>query len=296
MISQNNAYAPVHYDNRRYYPIPEIGEDVQFPSVTTILDALIAKPGLRQWMANITAEYAKEELIEKLRSGDLTLEDVQLMDTKQFVREAKMAHKAKSEEAKDIGLRVHDFCNTLFRRLIELPSQTLKLDCDKDILEPCSAVVEWIHTNDVRPVELESRIWSEDFGGYGGRLDLVAFVNKKFLTLEIKTAKDIYDEYTLQTAAYDHGFEERNKGQYTDGIAILRLDKEKGFPEFYEYTKEQRDDFLEEFGYWCTIWHLRNDRTKREREEKKKERERLKELRKDLPKKPRKKLKEDPIP
>ena len=293
MIYPDASVSPVQVYDRRMYPIPEIGEDVQFPSVTTILDELVRKKAIEQWMANVTADYAKDEIIEKIKKGHLSLGEVQAMNTKEFVQKAKMYHKQISQEAKDIGIRVHDFANTLFRRMIEHPGEALKIDCDKDIFEPCSALVEWVMENEVRPVHLEKRIWSQKFGGYGGRLDAIIFYGSLFITMEMKTAKAVYDEYELQTAAYDNGYEERNNGQYTDGMAILRLDKEKGFPEFHLYSKEERDDFLEEFGYWCEIWHRRNDRRTRIREEKKKEKERLKELRKTLPKK--KRLKEDPF-
>jgi hypothetical protein len=292
-IYPDSTVAPIQVYDRRMYPIPELGEDVTYPSVTAVLDELIRKKGLEIWMANITAEYARDEILAKIQSGELTIEDVRAMDNKEFYKKAKAYNKEISEEAKDIGTRVHEFQHALFQRMIEHPGEVLTLNCDKDITEPCSALVEWVMENDVRPMHLEKRIWSQMFGGFGGRLDSVIFFGKLFITMETKTAKAVYHEYKLQTAAYDFGYEERNNGQYTDGMAILRLDKEKGFPEFQLYTKEERNDYLEEFGMWCEIWHKQDERRAREREALRIEKERLKELRKSLPKK--KKLKVDPF-
>jgi len=293
MKENSSEYTPIDTKEKRIYPIPELGPDVLFPSTTTIL-RLMAKPALIQWASNMSAEYAKE-LLERIKDGEVSLDEVMEMDTAEFVKEAKMAHKRKSEEAMDIGVRVHEFAHRLFMSMLYNPKEEIQIDCDKDIYEPCSALIEWIGKHDVKPVALEQRVWSKSFGGYAGTFDFVGFVDNKFLTLDIKTARNIYDDHPLQVASYDHAFEERNPGNETDGMMILRLDKEDGFPDPHFYTKAERNDYLLEFGYWCNIWHIQNRRKERAKEETQIENERIKELRKKLPKKLKTMPKEDPF-
>lgn len=272
-----------------------------FPSSTTVL-RLMAKQALIAWASKVSAEYAQDymlRLIADLKEGEKSFDEIiatlDSLDLNQFVKDAKSEHKRKSQEAMDIGKRVHEVAETIFKNMITHPHDERTLDVDEDIFEACAALVTWIRDNDVKPVSVENRVWSASFGGYAGTLDLVALVNKKLLTIDLKSARNIYDDHPLQVASYDHAWEERNKGNETDGMAILRLDKEEGFPEFHLYTKEQCYNFLLEFGYWCNIWHMRKNRNELIKEANKIEREKRKEAKKMLPKIPKKFPKEDPF-
>lgn len=277
----------------RFYEIGEL-DNRKLPSVTNILNQL-SKPALIAWAARVTAEYAQTEIMDKLKDGSLTIEDIQRMDTRQFVQDAKTAHKRISDEAKNIGKKTHEFAHQLFWFMKDNPGKPIEMEVDEDIMEPAGALVKWVQKNEVKPITMEERIYSIDFGGYGGTLDLVAIVNGRLLIIDAKTSKAIYPEYPLQAAAYKNGYSERNPGAVIDGIAILRLDKLDGYFEFAEYDLVETADYLEEFGLLCQIWHLGHDRNERQVEKNAEERKRIKELKKDIPKALKKKPKTSPF-
>lgn len=277
----------------RLYPIAEL-DNRELPSVTNILNQR-DKPALMHWASKVTAEYAQTEIMDKLKNGSLTIEDIQRMDTRQFVQDAKSAHKRISDEAKDIGKRAHEFAHQLFWFMKDNPGKPIEMEVDEDIMEPAGALVKWVKENEVKPIAMEERIYSTDFGGYAGTLDLVAIVNGRLLIIDAKTSKAIYPEYPLQAAAYEHAYSERNPGAIIDGTAILRLDKLDGYFEFAEYDPEETADYLEEFGLLCQIWHLGHNRNERQKEKNVEEKERVKELKKDIPKALKKKPKTTPF-
>lgn len=266
----------------RLYPIAEL-DNRELPSVTNVLDQR-DKPALMHWAAKVTAEYAQSEIMDKLKDGSLTIEDIQRMDTWQFVQDAKSAHKRISDEAKDIGKKTHEFAHQLFWFLKDNPGKPIEMEVDEDIMEPAGALVKWIQKNEVKPVAMEERVYSSDFGGYAGTFDLIAIVNSHLLVIDAKTSKAIYPEHPLQAAAYANAYSDRNPGAIVDGTAILRLDKLDGYFEFVQYDPDETADYLEEFGLLCQMWHLNHDRGERQKEKNAEEKKRVKELKKDIPK------------
>lgn len=276
----------------RLYPIAELGREL--PSVTNVLNQR-DKPALVPWAAKVTATYAQVEIMNKLKDGSLTIEDIQKMDTWQFVQDAKSAHKRISDEAKDIGKKTHEFAHQLFWFMKDNPGKPIEMEVDEEIMEPAGALAKWIKENEVKPVAMEERVYSSDFGGYAGTHDLVATVNRQLLVIDIKTSKAIYPEYPLQAAAYEHAYLERNPGAIIDGTAILRLDKEDGYFEFVQYDPAETADYLEEFGLLCQIWHTNHNRNERQKQKNAEEKKRNKELKKDIPKAMKKKPKTSPF-
>lgn len=266
--------------------IPESGK--RLPRVTTVLDQM-SRPALIQWAANMASEYAID-VIEKIKNGGLTFGDVLGMDIKTFAREAKTAHKKKSEEAIDIGTRVHAIAENVFKNMMEAKKEgksgdiEISVEIDEDIKNPVNALLAWIEQHRIDPMMVEEIVVSESFGGYIGRPDTVSFVDDRLYLIDLKTSKAVYDGYAQQVAAYDHAFSEGSKGFPTDGTAILRLDKETGYPFFHPFTKEQTADYLQEFGLWCLIWHMKDKRREKENEAWEAEKDRVRELKKTLPK------------
>ena len=266
----------------RLYPIAEL-DNKELPSVTNILNQR-DKPALMHWAAKVTATYAQTELMDKLKDGSLTIEDIQGMDSRQFVQDAKTAHKRISDEAKDIGKKTHEFAHQLFWFLKDNPGEPLEMEVEEEIMEPAGALVKWIEKNKVKPVAMEERVYSVDFEGYAGTFDVVAVVNGQLKMLDIKTSKAIYPEYPLQAAAYEHAYVERNPGAITNGIAILRLDKEDGYFDYADYSPEETADYLQEFGLLCQIWHLNHDRNERKKQKNAEEKKQIKKLKTGIPK------------
>lgn len=222
-------------------------------------------------------------------------EEIIKKQDEELVPDAKTAHKRISDEAKNIGKKTHEFARQLFWFMKDNPGKPIEMEVDEDIMEPAGALVKWIQKNEVKPIAMEERIWSADFGGYAGTFDLVAIVNSQLRIIDIKTSKAIYPEYPLQAAAYAHAYSEKNPGAILDGIAILRLDKEDGYFELAEYGPEETADYLEEFGLLCQIWHINYDRKERQEEKNTEEKARIKKLKADIPKALKKKPKVTPF-
>ena len=74
------------------------------------------------------------------------------------LKDAKSEHKRKLQEAMDIGKRVHEVAETVFKNMIAHPHDEITLDVDEDIFEACAALVTWIRDNDVKPVSVENKV------------------------------------------------------------------------------------------------------------------------------------------
>jgi hypothetical protein len=159
------------------------------------------------------------------------------------------------------GTRVHDFAASMFRAMMQ--GREIDLTCDEDILEPVTALVEWTNKHNVQPVAVEERVWVDEFGGYAGTLDLVAYVDDVLLTVDLKSSKGMYDEHPLQVASYDFAWCNRNPDKQTDGMGVLILHKDTGLPEFFPFTKDETMDYVFEFGLWVMIWHCREKRAEK---------------------------------
>ena len=252
------------------------------PHVTKITGQLDKSKPLMYWAAGLSFDYVKEKFFDPMSEALKTDPDraIQLMkefysDFPYHYKKAKSYHEKKSKEARDIGSYVHEAAEDIFRALIE--ESELGVPVDDDIQKPVEALLNWFADNDVRPVLVEQKVFgsimASDFGDdtpeifYIGKLDVVSFVNKRLLTIDLKAAKGIYDDFPIQVAAYDYALNQmieqgHLEGDETEGTAILRLDKETGMPEFVEYSREQTDEYFQCFAHLCAYVHM--DRRRRE--------------------------------
>jgi len=279
--SEEKNDAPITLVDNQRYKIPELN-DRELPRVTTITGLLDKSRALMNWSARITAAYAMQQF-QSVKDGDMTLEDIIEMDPELFIEEAKAQHELISKKERDRGSRVHEIAQEMFTQMIKGSEIDLG-EVDEDLYAPVNALIEWIKDNAIRPLNVEITVWSKSFRGYGGRLDVVGIYNNKLLTIDVKSATGIYDDMKLQVAAYDHAYEERNPGTYTDGAGILRLDKESGMYEFKEYPKKLVRKHLAQFAHLCLLWHNREDARALSKEINKEKREKKKEAKKKLQK------------
>jgi hypothetical protein len=254
----------IEIKNGRYI-IPGHGS---LPRVTSICGLLDKSRPLVGWASRVVAEYALKEIIEKLKWGELTIDQIEKMDVDQFVKDAKSSPRLIKEREAEKGKRVHKFAELMFKALIM--GRLVDLEVDEDIEKPCQALIQFVEDHHIEPIAVEKTVWSKSFGGYAGRLDVVSWKDDKLFVIDLKTAKGLYDDHPLQIAAYYHAFKQMHDNEPIDGAAVLRLDKVSGFPFWHEYTPKQMDDYVDEFSFWCAIWHIRNDRRIREKEKKKK--------------------------
>jgi len=243
------AYQKIDRNNIRHYKITVLG-DRKLPSVTTIL-GLLSKPALIAWSANVGVDYIKENLIDKILKGEVSLEELKEIDTSEIVRQAKKYHKEKKEQAANIGSKVH---HAIQKFLVAKDGE--QVEVDEDIKKPFYAFLDWFESNKVEPIPefIEYTVWSEE--GYAGTEDLVAYVNGKLYLIDFKTSKAIYPEMVMQIAAYFYAFKERVPFLEPEVGGILRLDKETGFPEFNEYEVAELEINQKKFLYLVKYWHL----------------------------------------
>ena len=273
----------IEEEGQRLYDVPDVDK---LPSVTTITSKLDKSEALKGWAAKITANYFIDNIIQRLKEGQLTIKDIEEMEPKVIYKQATAEYRKVQKTAKDIGTYVHEAAEAIFRAMLE--NSPLDIPIDEDIEKPVKAILVWIKDNDVSPIAIEQKVWAILPGlefGFAGRLDLVAYVNEKLTTIDLKAATGIYDDSPLQIAAYDLGYNNgiergEREGPHTEGSAILRLDKETGMPEYREYTRDQTDDYFNCFSMLCGFWHMDKQRKENERIRKQEQREKVKEEKK----------------
>lgn len=253
-------YQRIEKDDIRHYVIPEL-KGRQLPSSTTVL-SLLSKPALIQWASNVGVEYIKEELIDRIISGEITLEQLRELDTVEIVKDAKKYHKQKKEQAGGIGSRAHHKIQDFVSEIM-FGGKEVEIEIEEDIEIPFKAFMKWWDENNVIPLAMEHTVWSQAAGGYAGTLDLLAYINKPLYVLDFKTGKYIYDDQPMQLASYFYAAVERPvlKGLIPEEAAILRLDKETGMPEFHHIPQSQLIIEQQKFLRLVEFWHL-NEKVK----------------------------------
>lgn len=187
------------------------------PGVTTILKC-INKPALIQWSAGMASDHWLAAIHEERT------------DFAAIHKEAKVAHRKRTEAAGSSGNNVHAYAEAFFKKL---PLPELTTDDAKRGVE---AFHKWLDAHKVVIKASERRIFSKEHF-YAGTCDFVAEIDGVLGVGDIKTSSGIYPEMRLQTAAYQHALQEE-KGMVFPCRWILRFDKKTGEFEsktFYEF-------------------------------------------------------------
>lgn len=221
-------------------------KESQYPSVSTILNQLDKSGALMGWALNCY----EAKLNELIADG---------VDIEEAIKTAKKEYKNVSNEALDIGTQVHDAIEQYIKTGKDLTGQ-LKDEVANGFL----AFLEWEKEHVVRWLESEVQTVDEKVG-YAGTYDAIfQSTTGEIVMVDFKTSKSIYDEYWLQLAAYKNAREqlfgeytinfERGQGAvfnhsleeiYINKVAILRLDKSTGMPEYVERDpKKTIHDFM----------------------------------------------------
>ena len=227
-------------DEEGYYPTP-FGN---FPSVTTIIQQVKKIPGA--YYSKMAVNYLRENLLDKVYSGEITLDQFKAMDLDALTKYAKATAKRDYEKAGDIGTRVHAAIENYFKK-------GAKIDVDQDIQIPFNAVLDWVNKNDVNCLLSEHVVYSSM--GYAGTLDFIGTINDKKYLVDFKSSKGFWPDMPMQLAAYNHAHEEMT-GDKMEGIGILRLDKETGMPEWKEIPFNKLGHYLEKFLALLEYWEL----------------------------------------
>jgi len=213
-------------DGIRYYE--KDGE--KYPSVTSVL-GILGKKALVPWAAKCVADYTANRLDHSVIYSK--------SDIVKHLTECRNAWVWESDKASTIGTNVHDMAEAIINPSVEC---TTTVRCKEEENGMC-AFYEWLASHDVKVVETETTIFGN---GYAGRIDLIAYVDGVLTLVDLKTSKSIYREYRLQVAAYAKAWNiGKPEHEQIKCIAILRLCKETGHPEYKDITRTMDKDYAD---------------------------------------------------
>lgn len=194
--------------------------NIEWPSVTTVLGLLDKGDMLLQWGVNCALSYVREHALTE------DFETVLLM-AKSNWREAR-------DEAADIGKEIHELIKVYIRHGRDAVG-TYRPEVENGFL----AFLEWENHNGVTWLESEKQVFDAEHG-FAGTLDAkcrftLGPLAGRIFVIDFKSSKGIYDGYAEQVAAYRHA-DSLATAVPADGCGILRLDKVTGVPEFKDMS------------------------------------------------------------
>jgi len=208
-------------DSARFY---DLAEDVQYPSVTTIL-GVIAKPGLMYWAANVERAAilaAVGDALSNKKKPKTRAEMLALIET--LAKEKKAADKIK-DKAADIGNAAHAMVEYTLRKQLGLKVGP-RPEMNKESTLCFQSWQKWFKDTGLRPLHAEKMVFCHACG-IAGTADLIAEKKGAQYVLDWKTGKAIYEESFLQNIAYQHCWKTM-AGKKVAGGAVVRLPKEGG--------------------------------------------------------------------
>jgi len=200
-----------------------------YPGVTTILGELGKGNALLQWAVNCAVQWLEEN------PNDFD--------------GAKKHWRDVSKEAMDIGSEVHNLIEQYIKMRIIGKNIDYHGKYRSEVENGYLAFLEWEKNNIDKWIESEMTIYNDKYW-YAGTLDAVAKLkNNKIYVIDFKSSKGFYDDYVLQISAYRNAY-----GKNTDGMGILRLDKETGLPEWKDYSQKYEQS-IEAFHYLVQFYY-----------------------------------------
>jgi len=168
------------------------------PSVTQILNAVIAKPGLQKW------------------ANQLGLNNKNLND--------------ESKSTLDVGKLLHAYIQADLEGAVvdEIGYTPEQIGLAK---KSFAQYLRWKDNRQIKTIKTEYIMVSEKYK-YGGTIDALLEVDEELTLLDWKTSNYISLDYKLQIAAYLYLLQEQNITP--SRVGILRLPKADGEFEYYE--------------------------------------------------------------
>ena len=194
-----------NYSSRHY----EI-DGLELPSVTTVLGKAWPKPALNMWYAKRGRESMKEYLSQYI--GKPVSHG--LLDS--AVDEARIAPNRERDEAATIGSRAHNLVHE------ELMGEGIVVPPDLKIV--MDAWTRWKKSQNLLPIESEVAVFN---GQYAGTIDgLFRSPDGRYVLLEIKTSKGLYQDHFVQACAYAKILKDNMLMGEDIDVQIIRLGKD----------------------------------------------------------------------
>jgi hypothetical protein len=220
-----------------------------YPSSTTICGQLDKSGPLTWWAAGCAADF----VIEKVTA--LKTPKAEVVEVVQIAEAARKQFRSVSSKAAGIGTAVHKAVEHYLKT-----GQEPKID-DDQILSGFLAFLEWAEEHKLKALATEITLYGEN---YAGTCDLICTLAGRPFVVDFKTSKQPrngkpYEEWGYQLASYRHAAELDGlvpNGSAT-GHGILRLDKESGYPDWYDISEQYEAD-LKVFQALAKVWWLRH--------------------------------------
>jgi len=182
------------------------------PSVTTILQTVVNKPGLVNWARSSTLT-AMDKVIRSnfLNEGVVTIPESQMH---YLLESAKSAQEEERLAASQYGTTAHEILEQLSR------GQSPHIPNEFSFL--VSSWKEWVNKTGIIFEHAEEYVYHT--GGFAGSFDLVGSIGSEKVLIDYKTSKSIYAEYALQQGGYKLAYEEMTGETINRGF-ILKLPK-----------------------------------------------------------------------
>lgn len=170
------------------------------PSVTTILKANLgwSNPGLQYW------------------AWDLGMKGID--------------YRTERDTAASIGTAAHLMIEAFLieteANLAEIPEELIEA-----AMVPYENFLNWYMEHDVQVIDTEKKLVSEKHQ-FGGKRDGTVLFNGRFMLLDFKTSKRVYEEMIAQIGGYSL-LEAEQVGHPFEEACLLHLSKEGGFAPYY---------------------------------------------------------------
>lgn len=184
----------VTMDKRHIYRV----DGKHMPNVTTVIRVMDA-PQLDAWKVRVQVEgTAKAAHANPPVFGE---DEAAYMQRLVVLAAEQYEHERLSQEAADVGKQVHALIESAVREMLGEPVITPEIEPGDESLFIFAGWREWAARVGFRPLMAEARVLHRE-ERYCGTLDLLALINDRPAVVDWKTAKAVYPEMRLQSAAY----------------------------------------------------------------------------------------------
>ena len=225
----------------RYYIV---SDDIQLPSVTTILGEMTDKSGIEKWKKRVGEKKANEISKNSCDRGT-------------FMHELNERYQYLLVNEKDTnGILKKTFNDVLANPIVsEISPENMELGKNL-FMKMLNAGL----FNNVEKLELqEEAVWSGRGGGYAGRLDKAARINGKLKIIDYKSSKkpkkeEWIENYKMQGAAYSVAYYDRY-GEMPDGYEIWIANDLFDEPQVFKGNQQDIKKYFEMFHKLVKQYH-----------------------------------------
>lgn len=212
---------------REGYLIDGIG----YPRCTNVLQMDGSKAAaLMEWAKREVAGYAKENLLRALKEKG-SIDEFAV----NYILDAALDYPDRQKnDAATEGTAVHDNVENWL---------------NKEPYEDNRLLQEFIHIWQNERVELIATeiplVWHQKGVGFGGKLDILAYKDGKFIIYDNKTSRSVHDSYGCQVAAYKNAVEQMSPGLKVSKCKIIHLANEANMSEWQKKQHARLGNLIE---------------------------------------------------